>query len=74
MSLYAVAFFGGMPIGALLEGAVADQIGPMNTFLSAGIAVALAGAVYLRALPGIRTASRPLYMRLGLIPSTGTGS
>jgi MFS family permease len=74
MSLYAVAFFGGMPIGALIEGALADQIGPMNTFMTAGIAVALAGAVYLRALPGIRSASRPLYIRLGLIPSTGTGS
>ena len=68
MSLYAVAFFGGMPLGALLEGTLADHIGPMNTFLCAGIAVALAGAIYLRALPGLRRASRPLYTRLGLIP------
>jgi MFS family permease len=67
MSLYAVAFFGGMPLGALLEGWLADQIGPMNTFLCAGLAVCLAGALYLRALPGIRAASRPLYIRLGLI-------
>jgi MFS family permease len=67
MSLYAVAFFGGMPLGALLEGWLADQIGPMNTFLCAGLAVCLAGALYLRALPGIRAASRPLYVRLGLI-------
>jgi MFS family permease len=69
MSLYAVAFFGGMPLGALLEGWVADQIGPMNTFLCAGFAVCVAGALYLRALPGIRTASRPLYIRLGLLKS-----
>ena len=67
MSLYAVAFFSGMPVGALLEGWIADYIGPMNTFLCAGIAVSLAGFVYLRALPAIRTASRPLYIRLGLI-------
>ena len=67
MSLYAVAFFGGMPVGALLEGSIADYIGPMHTFLCAGIAVSLAGLVYLRALPAIRTASRPLYIRLGLI-------
>ena len=67
MSLYAVAFFGGMPVGALVEGWVADLIGPMNTFLCAGLAVCLAGALYLRALPGIRAASRPLYVRLGLI-------
>lgn len=67
MSLYGVAFFGGMPVGALIEGWVADQIGPMNTFLCAGLAVCLAGALYVRALPGIREASRPLYIRLGLI-------
>jgi MFS family permease len=67
MSLYAMAFFGGMPLGALLEGWLADQIGPLNTFMCAGIAVSSAGVLYLRALPAIRTASRPLYMRLGLI-------
>jgi predicted MFS family arabinose efflux permease len=69
MSLYAVAFFAGMPVGALIEGWVADLIGPMNTFLCAGVAVCAAGMLYLRALPGIRTASRPLYIRLGLIKS-----
>jgi predicted MFS family arabinose efflux permease len=67
MSLYAVAFFGGMPLGALLEGWVADQIGPLDTFLCAGVAVCAAGLLYMRALPAIRAASRPLYIRLGLI-------
>jgi MFS family permease len=67
MSLYAMAFFGGMPLGALLEGWMADAIGPLNTFLCAGLAVCTAGLLYLRALPAIRTASRPLYIRLGLI-------
>ncbi len=68
MSLYAVAFFGGMPLGALLEGFVADHIGPMNTFLCAGVAVTTAGVVYQRALPGLRLKSRALYERLGLLP------
>jgi MFS family permease len=67
MSLYAMAFFGGMPLGALLEGKMADLIGPLNTFLCAGIAVCTAGLLYGRALPAIRAASRPLYVRLGLI-------
>jgi MFS family permease len=48
MSLYAVAFFGGMPLGALIEGWLADHIGPMNTFLCAGLAVTTAGLVYSR--------------------------
>jgi hypothetical protein len=68
MSLYAVAFFGGMPLGALLLGFTADQIGPMNTFLAAGSAVVIAGAIYRRALPNLRAVSRPLYVRLGLLP------
>ncbi|HSN30838.1 MAG TPA: MFS transporter [Kofleriaceae bacterium] len=67
MSLYAMAFFGGMPVGAYIEGWLADLVGPMTTFLLAGSAVCAAGLLYLRALPGIRAASRPLYIRLGLI-------
>src|SRR6185369_11640954 len=67
MSLYAVAFFGGMPVGALLEGWLADHLGPMNTFLCAGIAVSIGGIMYVRALPQLRLVSRPLYERLGLI-------
>jgi MFS family permease len=70
MSLYAVAFFSGMPLGALLMGFTADQIGPMNTFLAAGSAVVIAGVIYRRALPNLRAVSRPLYVRLGLLPPT----
>jgi predicted MFS family arabinose efflux permease len=69
MSLYAVAFFGGMPLGALIEGWLADHLGPMDTFLCAGIAVSGAGLLYMRALPGLRLKSRDLYERLGLIPA-----
>jgi MFS family permease len=68
MSLYGMAFFSGMPIGALLMGVTADQINPMNTFLVAGVAVVIAGALYRRALPNLRAVSRPLYIRLGLLP------
>lgn len=70
MSLYAVAFFSGMPVGALIEGWVADLVGPMTTFLLAGAAVCAAGLWYWRALPAIRAASRPLYIRLGLIKAS----
>ena len=54
MSLYAVAFFAGMPVGSLIEGWLADQIDAMNTFLCAGIAVIVAGLVYARALDWFR--------------------
>jgi MFS family permease len=36
MSLYAVTFFGGAPIGALVEGSLASLIGPIHTFALAG--------------------------------------
>jgi MFS family permease len=68
MSIYAMAFFGGMPVGALILGFSADAMGPMNAFLAAGVAVALAGFIFTRALPRLREVSRPLYVRLGLLP------
>jgi MFS family permease len=68
MSLYAMAFFGGMPLGALMLGFTADAIGPMNTFLVAGAAVTFAGLAFTRALPRLRAVSRDLYVRLGLLP------
>jgi len=46
MSLYALAFFSGMPVGALLQGWLADQIGPMSTFLCSGLAVLACAGVY----------------------------
>jgi predicted MFS family arabinose efflux permease len=67
MSLYAVAFAGGMPLGAFLEGALASRIGAVHTFLVAGIICMASALVFLRALPGLRVASRPLYVRLGLV-------
>ena len=67
MSLYAVAFFGGMPLGALLLGSVADMIGPMNTFLASGAAVLACATAFRLALPRIRIATRPLYVRLGFV-------
>jgi MFS family permease len=67
ISLYTVAFFGGAPVGALLEGALASQIGAIHTFAVAGALCLIAGLVFARALPGLRTVSRPLYVARGLI-------
>ncbi len=46
LSLYAMAFFGGMPVGALLQGWLADQLGPMPTFLCSGLAVLVCAVLY----------------------------
>jgi MFS family permease len=67
ISLYAVAFFGGAPVGALLEGALASQIGAIHTFAIAGVLCMACALVFASALPRLRQASRPLYVGLGLI-------
>jgi MFS family permease len=69
ISLYAVAFFGGAPIGSLLEGMLASQIGAIHTFAVAGVLCLTAGAVFASALPALRRVSRPHYIKLGLIPA-----
>jgi MFS family permease len=67
ISLYAVAFFGGAPLGALLEGALASQIGAIHTLAVAGSICVVCGLVFAAALPGLRRISRPVYVRLGLL-------
>ncbi|TMQ21548.1 MAG: MFS transporter [Deltaproteobacteria bacterium] len=77
ISLYAVAFFGGAPVGSLLEGALASQIGALHTFAVAGVLCLASGLVFVSALPRLRRISRPRYVQLGLIedrPSSPPGS
>jgi MFS family permease len=67
ISLYAVAFFGGAPVGALLEGTLASQIGAIHTFAIAGALCLASGLVFAYSLPQLRLVSRPLYVKLGLL-------
>jgi MFS family permease len=67
ISLYAVAFFGGAPVGALLEGSLASQIGAVHTFAIGGLVCIASAAVFAWQLPKLRRLSRPLYIRRGLI-------
>jgi predicted MFS family arabinose efflux permease len=66
ISLYAVAFFGGAPVGALLEGALAAAIGALPTFGVAGALCFAAAVAFTWKLPALRASSQPLYARLGL--------
>jgi MFS family permease len=58
ISLYAVVFFAGAPVGALLEGALATWIGPIHTFAVAGAACIACSLGFRRAVAGATTASR----------------
>ena len=67
MSLYAVAFFAGAPVGALVEGSLASVIGPIHTFAIAGAGCLACAAAFRRALPRLLALSRPRFVELGLI-------
>jgi MFS family permease len=73
MSLFAMAFFGTVPFGSLLAGALATRMGAQNTILVGGVVCILAAAVFLRALPELRRLVRPIYVRMGIVPEVAQG-
>lgn len=72
MSFYNMAFFGTLPLGSLLAGALADRVGTPTTILFGGGACALGALGFVRHLPTLRRAVRPIYVRLGILPEMAT--
>lgn len=73
MSFYMMAFLGTAPFGSLLAGSLSSRIGAANTLLLGGTCC-IAGALWFaRALPDIRAAVRPIYVRLGILPEVASG-
>jgi MFS family permease len=70
MSLLAMSLFGTVPIGSLIAGALATRIGAENTILVGGVICVLAAGLFLRALPEVRRAVRPIYERMGILQKT----
>jgi MFS family permease len=73
MSLFAMAYFGTLPFGSLLAGALASRLGAQNTILVGGVACIFAAAVFYRALPELRRVVRPIYVRMGILPEIAQG-
>jgi MFS family permease len=71
MSLYTMAFMGMAPFGSLLAGALAGRIGTPHTVVLGGICCLLGSAAFILGLPAFRKAVRPVYERLGILPSEG---
>ncbi len=67
MSLYAMAFFAGAPLGALVEGTLASAIGPIHAFALAGACCVVCSLAFRRARPDLEAISRPRFVELGLI-------
>jgi len=73
MSFYMMAFLGTAPFGSLIAGSLSQRIGAANT-LRLGGSCCIAGALWFAsALPAIRRAVRPIYVRLGILPEVATG-
>ena len=68
MSFYTIALAGSGPIGSLLGGVLAARIGVESTYMVAGAACLVAAFWFWRQLPAIRTAVRPRYVELGILP------
>jgi MFS family permease len=71
MSYYTIAFVGMAPFGSLLAGTLAHAIGAPRTVMVSGAACLLGGLVFLAEMPKIRMELRPIYERLGILPSSG---
>jgi MFS family permease len=67
---YMLAFLGAAPLGNLAAGAIAARIGVPATFLLNGLVAFAAALVFLRRLPALRKAMRPVYAKLGLLPGS----
>jgi hypothetical protein len=59
MSIFATAFSGTMPLGNLMVGASAGQIGATFTLIGSGAICIVIVAIFYRNLPGLRAAAAP---------------
>lgn len=68
MSYYTMAFVGMAPFGSLVAGALAHAIGAPRTVIISGIACIIGALWFWSRMTEIRTAMRPIYQRLGIVP------
>jgi MFS family permease len=68
MSFYTLAFIGAAPIGSLLAGALANQIGVVPTVIVCGLLCIIASMWFFGRLENIRKIVRPLYVERGILP------
>jgi MFS family permease len=73
MSFFTMSFMGATPIGSLLAGTAAHQVGVQNTLLAGGSACLVGGLLFARNLKSLRSFVRPIYTRMGIIPEVASG-
>ncbi|WP_199688438.1 MFS transporter [Pontibacter oryzae] len=73
MSLYATAFMGMAPIGSMLAGSVAEQVGVGYTLAGCGFLCAISVIPFAMNRPKLRQMVQPIYERLGIVPQIASG-
>ncbi|MEW6411881.1 MAG: MFS transporter [Candidatus Zixiibacteriota bacterium] len=73
MSLYAMAFFGTVPVGSLMAGSLGARIGTPATVAIGGVCCVIAGILFWLKLPALRKLVRPIYIKKGILPEVATG-
>lgn len=68
MSLYTMAFLGVGPLGSLLGGTLAAQIGAPATVRVSGTLCVIGALLFGWHLPHLRTLVRPIYEQAGILP------
>ncbi len=68
MSYYTMAFVGMAPFGSLLSGGLAHWLGAPRTVMITGGFVLAGGIWFWSKLEAIRTAIRPIYEEMGILP------
>jgi MFS family permease len=67
MAFYTMAFLGTTPIGSLVAGTIAEQVGAPATITGGGILCVVTGIWFLRKLPSLRAVVRPIYIERGIL-------
>ena len=70
LAYYAMAFFGGAPLGSLIAGVLADRVGPSGTIALGGVACLIAAAWFGVSLKSLGKVVRPIYLARGVITAS----
>ncbi len=73
MAFFIMAVMGTAPLGSLLAGSAALQMGEERTIIFSGIFSVLAALLFMAKLPALRKEVRPIYVRKGIIPEVAVG-
>jgi MFS family permease len=74
MSFHAMATMGTMPFGSLIAGSLAAHLGAPHAVLISASCCIIGSILFIRKVPALRAATRPIYIAHGIIKETAAES